>query len=132
MSCIVCGNKLGKNATKFCSATCHQKSCYQSRVDKWKAGLLSGLKGEEVCGWVKRYLVEKHGNKCSIPECGWSKVNPTTGKVPIQVDHIDGNFRNNAEENLRLLCPNCHSLTSTFGSLNKGRGRSMGRVKKGL
>ncbi len=30
-------------------------------------------------------------------------------------DHIDGNRSNNREENLRWLCPNCHSQTPTFG-----------------
>jgi Zn finger protein HypA/HybF involved in hydrogenase expression len=29
------------------------------------------------------------------------------------------------EENLILLCPNCHSLTATYGALNKGRGRTL-------
>ncbi len=130
--CLVCNNQIKKNAKKFCSASCQQTYQYGIRIDKWKSGLLTGLKGEEICSWIRRYLMDKYENKCSIIECSWSKVNPTTGKIPLQVDHIDGNFRNNVEQNLRLLCPNCHSLTPTFGSLNKGRGRSMGRVKKGL
>ena len=56
-------------------------------------------------------------------KCGWSERNPITKKVPIQMEHIDGNSENNSIENLELLCPNCHSLTPTFGALNKGRGR---------
>jgi 5-methylcytosine-specific restriction endonuclease McrA len=56
-------------------------------------------------------------------ECDWNKVNETTGKVPIQLEHIDGHSENNTLSNLKLLCPNCHSLTSTFGALNKGNGR---------
>ena len=39
------------------------------------------------------------------------------------MEHIDGNSENNNIENLELLCPNCHSLTPTFGALNKGKGR---------
>ena len=42
----------------------------------------------------------------------------------IQVDHIDGDYRNNKIDNLRLLCPNCHSLSSNYKNLNKGKGRS--------
>jgi hypothetical protein len=33
----------------------------------------------------------------------------------LQVDHKDGDFQNNLQENLRFLCPNCHSQTDTFG-----------------
>jgi len=41
--------------------------------------------------------------------------------IPLELDHIDGNHQNNALDNLRLLCPNCHSLTPTFRGKNKRR-----------
>ena len=56
--------------------------------------------------------------------------NPVTNNVPIQLDHIDGNSDNNSLDNLKLLCPNCHSLTPTFGALNKGNGRELRRLKR--
>ncbi|MEU3303764.1 HNH endonuclease signature motif containing protein [Streptomyces sp. NPDC006678] len=40
--------------------------------------------------------------------------------LPLEVDHIDGNWRNNRVENLRYLCPNCHSTTDTY----RGRGKA--------
>lgn len=53
--------------------------------------------------------------KCSI--CGIStwQNKPLT----LQLDHINGDNRDNRIENLRLLCPNCHSQTGTFCKKNK-------------
>jgi len=66
--------------------------------------------------------MEKYDERCSL--CGWNKRHPLTNNVPLEVDHMDGNADNNHEDNLRLVCPNCHSLTSTFRNLNKGKGRT--------
>ncbi|MET7436680.1 HNH endonuclease signature motif containing protein [Streptomyces sp. NPDC004082] len=41
--------------------------------------------------------------------------------LPLEVDHIDGDWRNNRPENLRILCPNCHSTTDTYRGLSRGR-----------
>lgn len=71
--------------------------------------------------------MEKFGEKCSM--CLWSKRHEVTGKVPLEIDHIDGNSENNSETNLRLLCPNCHALTPHFKNLNKGNGRSWRKNK---
>jgi ssDNA-binding Zn-finger/Zn-ribbon topoisomerase 1 len=71
--------------------------------------------------------MEKFGERCTI--CGWSKKNLATGKVPLEIDHIDGNSDNNTEANLRLICPNCHSLSPNFRNLNKGKGRSWRTAK---
>ena len=72
--------------------------------------------------YLKRYLFEKYNNKCC--KCGWGETNPYTGNIPLEVEHKDGNYTNNSEDNLELLCPNCHSLTSTYKGANRGKGRT--------
>ena len=90
-------------------------------MDKWLSGELKVIT-KNISGYIKRFLLEKYGEKCSL--CGWNKKNPSTGRVPIEVDHLDGNADNNYVENVRLLCPNCHALTPSFRNLNKGNGRA--------
>jgi hypothetical protein len=86
-----------------------------------------GINTKNISSHLKRYLVETHKEKCSL--CNWSKINIVTGRVPLEIDHIDGNFENNMENNIRLICPNCHSLTGNFKNSNKGMGRAWRRNK---
>ena len=120
--CLSCSKELYIKNKKFCDAKCQNDYKYKEWVIRWKKGLETGTKGEYgISGYLKRYLFNKHNSKCS--KCGWGETNPTSNTIPLEVEHIDGNFENNLEENLTLLCPNCHSLTPTYKGANKGNGR---------
>src|SRR5207245_4777334 len=70
---------------------------------------------------IRRWLFQRASNKCE--QCGWCRVHPVTGLIPLTVNHRDGNSENHRPENLELLCAGCHSLTPHYGKLNQGRGR---------
>ena len=55
------------------------------------------------------------GNKCSVINV-WNEK-----PLVLQLDHINGDNTDNRIENLRFLCPNCHSQTETFGGKNLGQ-----------
>lgn len=120
--CLYCGKILTKHQKVFCNNDCKTEYHYQEYIKKWKQGLENGMRGKyEISTRIKRYLFEKFDNKCS--KCGWSEINPFTKNIPLEVHHKDGDYTNNDEENLDLLCPNCHSLTDTYknGNMNNGR-----------
>jgi len=56
-------------------------------------------------------------------ECGLSEW--LKGKLVLELDHIDGDNKNNEISNLRFLCPNCHSQTKTY----RGKHINTGKVK---
>lgn len=119
-TCRTCHKPVNNYSAVYCCNTCQLQSQYQAYIERWKAGVESGVAGAAgISRYIRRYLTEQHGERCQ--RCGWQERHPLTGKVPLTIDHIEGNCLNNAEANLQLLCPNCHSLTPNYGNLNKGR-----------
>ena len=58
----------------------------------------------------RRSILMREANwACSV--CGFKQLRED-GVSILQIDHIDGNHSNNAKENQRVVCPNCHALTS--------------------
>lgn len=67
---------------------------------------------------LKKRLFSDRLKKPECEECGWAKTS-VDGRVPLELDHINGDRHDNRLENLRILCPNCHSLKTTHRGKNK-------------
>ena len=121
-----CCNEPIPNRNVYCNNTC--QSVYQRNkyIAEWKQGKHRGSRGKNLLlsKHLEWYLRDRSNNECEI--CGWNEINQYTSRVPLEVDHIDGDASNNKEENLRLICPNCHSLTPTFRNIGA---RSSARVR---
>lgn len=121
MHCLNCENEIS-NKKKFCNNKCQKEYQYKEYINDWKNSKKTGLRGEyQISSYIRTYLLKKYNNKCA--KCGWGVKNEFTNNIPLEIEHIDGNYKNNNEENLILLCPNYHSLTSTYKGANINNGR---------
>lgn len=102
---------------------------------KGKSALVMGTKQKEISADKLLRVNCKHARnvlrrcivknnlllyKCAI--CGLSEWNGKT--LSLELDHINGINNDNRLENLRFLCPNCHSQTCTYGSRNQQKNES--------
>lgn len=76
----------------------------------WSKGIYTDLPKLRTSYKRREYMIRKYGYACK--ECGISEWRGN--ELTLELDHTDGNRNNNLEENLRILCPNCHSQTPTF------------------
>jgi hypothetical protein len=83
--------------------------------------------------WNKKmghYLKEIRGNKCEVCNITEHNNKPLT----FQIDHVNGDRMDNRFENLKVICPNCHTQTKTWGAGNvseEGKIRMIEGAKKG-
>lgn len=111
-----------KSPNKYCDQVCQAE--YQlsnNLLPRFIRGEISNRRT------LKRIIAHLYGNICT--ECGNAGIH--NGKeLKLQLDHKDGNAANDFPDNVRLLCPNCHSQTPTFTAKNKGSGRGSRKISR--
>jgi hypothetical protein len=109
--------KIQKLITDYNIDTTHFKYSYPKKLEEY---LIDGKKLTNN-SIIKQKLIKKGllENKCK--RCNKKggmqnlpKMRGFSNFLVLQLDHIDGNPNNNLLNNLRLLCPCCHSMTDTF------------------
>lgn len=116
--CKNCGRILNERNKVFCDNICQSQYQYRLYIEKWKRGEEDGMRGKySISRHIIKYMFDKYNASCQ--RCGWNQKNPITNSSPLEIHHIDGDYKNNNESNLELLCPNCHSLTANYKHLNR-------------
>ena len=111
------GNLLSENGKKG-SKSLWSNPEYRARFDT-RVHIL-GFDNISV-GAKRLWIIKEQQGRCN--RCGISEWN--SSPITLEMDHIDGNSKNNERTNLECLCPNCHSQTPTWRGKNvKGRPKS--------
>jgi hypothetical protein len=102
----------------FCSATWSKavkRGSIRARTAPWTVD-------EALARSKTRKTIKQHLLRAGILEnrCDWCGLTEWRGRpISIQIDHVNGLRNDHRVENLRMLCPNCHSQTDTFAAKNK-------------
>ncbi len=91
-----------------------KKGPYKSRIPTKE--ILEGKHPQFQSYKLKRRLIDEgiFEDRCSIPDCGWDKKPYGSEYSTCELDHINGDPCDHRLENLRIICPNCHSLTKSY------------------
>lgn len=116
----ISGRTFRKIATAF--GIYHPKSHSSKKIPLDE--ILKGLHPQYPTSHLNRRLVKEGLKEYRCEACGITEWNGK--KISLELNHKDGDGSNHVAQNLELLCPNCHSQTSTFRS--KNRFRKVGRV----
>ena len=118
--CATCGKtfelsrhkaSVAKSGVHFCSRPCKD-------VGQRLEGVKAVHPAHYGSGRARREIyVRRRGRKCENCQGTEWLGHP----MPLELHHVDGDTKNDSDNNLKLLCPNCHALTPNFRGRRKGK-----------
>lgn len=123
-NCLNCNINLHRSRRKFCGHVCEREYKRKQLLDLWLSGKYPKIiKGAPLV--ARAYILEKQHGACAI--CG--NIEWCGQKIPLILDHIDGNSDDSTSSNVRLICGNCDMQLPTYKSRNRGSGRHYRRER---
>jgi hypothetical protein len=122
--CPAVREKNSKNVIQANVSGKRNKYCYKNLPEEtkkrmnWNKGNINADFSFNGKGNHKAVLIKERGHCCE--KCKNSIWNDTP--IPLELEHCDGNNKNNIKENLLLLCPNCHAQTKFYRGRNINQG----------
>ena len=110
--------KLGISTDHFLGQGWNKGWTFDPRIRQKDLKELLKLGSETQSFKLKNRLFREGIKKPECEICHWNEMS-LDGRIPVELDHINGNPKDNRIENLRVLCPNCHSLQPTHRGKNK-------------
>ncbi len=127
-TCLNCSVEFTYNKSssrgKYCSSKCKGEHSQNQNIEFWMSDKFVPSTYLDRAT-IRKYIAATRGYKCET--CSLSEWQGK--KITLEVDHKNGLSNDNSPNNVRLLCPNCHSQTPYRGQANKGRGRKALGVK---
>ena len=117
--CATCNNPLTNRERKYCSYSYQYTISNRMKLGTQKIFIAKDI-GDfpiENIGYDARKMRVLKEQNFSCNGCGLSTWREKT--ITLELEHKDGNSKNNIRENLEILCPNCHSQTDTWRGRNK-------------
>lgn len=100
----------------------------EQQVQRWLNGEWAGGTNYGLSTIIRAYLLEQSDYKCS--KCGFNTPHPDDNKTILEINHINGDGTDHSPENLEVICPNCHALTSSYRARNMGNGRPQYYIRR--